>query len=373
MTALPLRSAFRKASGAVPVAALLQRSCACGNASHGGGECEGCRKKGGELQRRAAAGDYGGRTNAPVPAAVHDVLRSPGQPLDRSTLAFMEPRFGHDFSRVRVHVDGGAAESARAVNAHAYAVGTHIAFAQSRFEPRTADGRRLLAHELAHVVQQGGDRYDTLAISDDAGAEREADRAADAVLAGPVSTVSAHPAAGALARQAADGDGSPRSARDVELDPSLFIKRMDAPAVRETAKCEEFPGGSTDCELDEKTGTPTGKVRHRVDETNPCTRPCVEEHEAVHVKQLKTFCPELRDCYLAADKGKRPASECAAMVIFGGKARECAAYKVSVPCMENRLKTAKVCQSAANKEYGGRKLASEKCFRDNACSEAGAK
>lgn len=131
-------------------------------------------------------------------------------------------------------------------------------------------------------------------------------------------------------------------------------------------ECEELPGGSTDCEVDE-TGTPTGKVTHRIDETNRCTKPCVEQHEAVHVKQLKTFCPKLRDCYLAADKGKRPHTECVKMALFGSKERECEAYKMSVPCVENRLKKAKRCQSKRNKDYGRRKLASEKCFLQRYC------
>jgi hypothetical protein len=133
--------------------------------------------------------------------------------------------------------------------------------------------------------------------------------------------------------------------------------------------CETFPGGSTDCEMDERTGTPTGKVTHHVDETNPCSRPCVEEHEAVHVKQLTAFCPKLRDCYLAADQGKRPASDCLKLALSDMKQRECEAYKVSVPCMEKRLKNAKECQKE-NKDYGARKLASEKCFRDQACGAA---
>lgn len=150
----------------------------------------------------------------------------------------------------------------------------------------------------------------------------------------------------------------------------LAAPLRDGDAPKGAAKCEEFPGGSTDCEVDEKTGTPTGKVTHSIDETHPCTRPCVEQHEAVHVGQLKTFCPELRDCYREADRGKRPVGDCAAMAIFGGKQRECEAYKVSVPCMEARLKQAKECQPAAAHEYGVRKLASEKCFRDNACAEA---
>ena len=127
-------------------------------------------------------------------------------------------------------------------------------------------------------------------------------------------------------------------------------------------------GGSTDCVIDEKTGTPTGHVRQRVDETNPCTRPCVELHENVHAKQLKTYCPALRDCYLAADKGKRPATDCAKMALFGSKEKECEAYKQSVPCMEQRLASAKECRTATNREYGTRKLTSEKCFRDKACT-----
>jgi hypothetical protein len=67
----------------------------------------------------------------------------------------MEARFGHDFSRVRVHTNGRAAESARAVNASAYTVGRDVVFGEGRYEPASTDGRRLLAHELTHVVQQG--------------------------------------------------------------------------------------------------------------------------------------------------------------------------------------------------------------------------
>jgi hypothetical protein len=164
-----------------------------------------------------------------------------------------------------------------------------------------------------------------------------------------------------------DVAGEPPVERSFELDPSMFLKPMSAPAVRETEKCEEFPGGSTDCEVD-GTGTPTGKVNSKVTETNPCTRPCVEKHEAVHVKQMKTLCRELRECYLAADKGKRPSSDCVGMAIFGMKSRECEAYTVSEPCMAERLKSAAECQSKDNKAYGTRKLASEACFRKANCS-----
>jgi hypothetical protein len=157
--------------------------------------------------------------------------------------------------------------------------------------------------------------------------------------------------------------------RALELDPGLFLKPMEAPAERERDKeCETFPGGETTCEVDEQTGTPTGKVRMRIDETNACTRPCVEAHEAVHVRQLQKLCPELRRCYLDADKGKRPASDCLKLAIFGSAQRECEAYRVSVPCVERRLRQAKECRSpATNQAYGERKLASEKCFRDKNC------
>ena len=91
-----------------------------------------------------------------VPPIVQEVLRSPGQPLNSATRMFMEPRFGHDFGRVRVHTDARAAESARAVSALAYTVGRDIVFDAGLYAPRTRTGHELLAHELAHVVQQGG-------------------------------------------------------------------------------------------------------------------------------------------------------------------------------------------------------------------------
>jgi len=90
---------------------------------------------------------------AMVPPIVHKVLRSPGYPLDPATSAFMEPRFGHDFSHVRVHTNAKAAESARAVNALAYTVGQNVVFGPGQYTPRTAAGLQLLTHELMHVVE----------------------------------------------------------------------------------------------------------------------------------------------------------------------------------------------------------------------------
>src|SRR2546429_2276399 len=127
---------------------ILQRKCACGGTPGVDGECEECSSK--QLQRSAI------NQAAPsvVPPIVRDVLRSPGQPLDAGTRAFMEPRFGHDFSNVRVHSDARAAESARSVNALAYTVGRDVVFGAGQYAPRTSEGRRLLAHELTHVMQQ---------------------------------------------------------------------------------------------------------------------------------------------------------------------------------------------------------------------------
>jgi hypothetical protein len=129
--------------------ASLQRECACG------GQCDDCKKKKEQtLQRKAQTGVS--PTTAPV--AVHNVLRGSGRPLDQNTRGFMESRFGHDFGRVRIFNDEAAATSARAVAANAYTVGDKIVFNSGRYAPESQSGRRLLAHELAHVVQQeGGD------------------------------------------------------------------------------------------------------------------------------------------------------------------------------------------------------------------------
>ena len=86
--------------------------------------------------------------------SLHEGLRSPAHPLEAATREFMEPRFGHDFGAVRIHADAKAAESAKAVNALAYTVGRDVVFSAGRYSPATADGRRLLGHELTHVVQQ---------------------------------------------------------------------------------------------------------------------------------------------------------------------------------------------------------------------------
>jgi hypothetical protein len=136
------------------------------------------------------------------------VLRSPGFALDAGTRAFFEPRFAHDFSRVRVHTDARAAESARAVNARAYTVGSSIVFDSRQYLPHTAAGRGLLAHELTHVMQQdeaGGAPPSRLSLGlpDDA-FEQEADRAVEAAAAGQPAAVRRRGTASLVARLVCD-------------------------------------------------------------------------------------------------------------------------------------------------------------------------
>ncbi|HEV2829180.1 MAG TPA: DUF4157 domain-containing protein, partial [Pyrinomonadaceae bacterium] len=194
-----------KSSGSSP-ALLLQRKCDCGNHTMGG-ECDGCAKKKSPLQRQFR----GGFESPEVPPIVHEVLRSPGRPLDEATRSLLEPKFGqvlgrsgvtpapaapqhmaisqpdefhereadqiaervtssndvsgsarggksserrYDLSGVRVHTDAQASESARAVNARAYTVGHHVVFGSGSYSPHSSLGLRLLAHELAHTAQQ---------------------------------------------------------------------------------------------------------------------------------------------------------------------------------------------------------------------------
>ncbi|HWF08934.1 MAG TPA: DUF4157 domain-containing protein [Bryobacteraceae bacterium] len=159
----------------IGVGAPLQRKCACGGNPGPAGECEACRKK--RLQRKGSDPSSVNRHPSEVPPIVHEVLRSPGQPLDAKTRAFMEPRFGHDFGHVRVHTDAKAAESARAVHALAYTVGHNVVF-DAAHSPETIGSRRLLGHELAHVVQQsaGGVSPDRRSERDAAAAATDLDR-----------------------------------------------------------------------------------------------------------------------------------------------------------------------------------------------------
>ena len=149
------QTATQTKSTATPVvtaapAVLLQRTCDCGKHTLGGEECDDCKKKKLSLHRRAM-NSFSPRF---APAIVHDVLRSPGQPLDGGTRAFMESRFHRDLGQVRLHTDVMAGDSAKSVDALAYTVGRHIAFGHGQYQENSASSQRLLQHELVHTIQQ---------------------------------------------------------------------------------------------------------------------------------------------------------------------------------------------------------------------------
>lgn len=124
------------------------------------------------VQRKA---ESGATAVAKVPASARNAVRSQGLPLEAGTRRLMESRFEADFSDVRVHTDSKAADSAKALNARAYTLGDHITFAAGEYSPETTQGRKLLIHELTHVVQQSGSAASS---AESAALEHEAECAA---------------------------------------------------------------------------------------------------------------------------------------------------------------------------------------------------
>ncbi|HEY4249113.1 MAG TPA: DUF4157 domain-containing protein [Lacunisphaera sp.] len=191
--ASPTRLGFLLSSPEGRSSGLLQRKCACGGTPGPTGECEECRKKreAGLLRRKSRGFETTAQfstlspCHSEAPSVVHDVLHTAGRPLDSAVREFMEPRFGHDFSRVRVHTDGAAANAAQAVQARAFTDGRAIVFGTGEYAPNTPQGKRLLAHELTHVVQQS--KGISRQTSDRMGSEHdpaevEADQVADKVV-----------------------------------------------------------------------------------------------------------------------------------------------------------------------------------------------
>ena len=182
---------------------VLQRKCACGSgASHA---CDDCKKKQPERLQRSLA-DPSRRYDADLaPPEVGRVLSAPGNPLDAATQRFFETRFGRDFSGVRIHTDASAVASADAVNASAYTVGRNVVFGAGRYEPSTARGQSLLAHELTHVVQQHGSAAtgEPLRINQPGGRDEvEADTTAQRIVDGGTHRVPTTSMGGALVQRA---------------------------------------------------------------------------------------------------------------------------------------------------------------------------
>ena len=136
---------------AVPDGAIIQRTCAACSA---GVKCPRCQQD----EERTIRREADSASSAAQPTAPADLVSNlgAGQPLSPPALAFFESRLGGDLSRVRLHTDGAAAEAARSIHAHAFTSGSDIAFGAGQYQPGTLAGTRLLAHELAHVIQQSG-------------------------------------------------------------------------------------------------------------------------------------------------------------------------------------------------------------------------
>ena len=158
-----------------------------------------------------------------MPPVVQSVLAEEGRPLEEGLRAQMESRYGMDFSQVRIHTDARAAQSAAAVQADAYTAGRDVVFGEGRYAPQNGEGRRLLAHELAHVVQQS--RGGTAPPLDpEASQERDADQASAAVAAGRSAARVQSGTGVGLARQA---QGSSRGGTILEIQVTSDMNRND--------------------------------------------------------------------------------------------------------------------------------------------------
>jgi hypothetical protein len=190
-----------------PLQGVLQRKCACGNTASVSGTCSKCQQKQEMSSQHQAQAGEGVSEVSPI---VHEVLGSPGQPLEPETRAFMESRLEHDFSQVRVHTDAKATESAKAVNAIAYTVKQSIVFDSGQYLPKTSSGRKLLAHELTHVMQQSNDvsqPQEQLKVSSPADPiELQASNIANAITGAKLPTIAPQKNDGVLARQVQKDD-----------------------------------------------------------------------------------------------------------------------------------------------------------------------
>jgi len=117
-------------------------------------KCNSCEEEEETVQRKGLPS--GGDIPAQSPGHVREVIGSGGRPLDRATRSFFESRLGYDLSSVRIHTDSAARQSARAIDAKAYALGGDIVFGSGEYKPESETGRHLIAHELAHTIQQTG-------------------------------------------------------------------------------------------------------------------------------------------------------------------------------------------------------------------------
>lgn len=181
---------------------------------------------------------------------VHDVISSGGRPIEPDVREDMEARLGHHFSDVRIHDDAAAADSAKAVNAHAYTVGSNVVFQRNVYDPSSTAGKTTLAHELTHVIQQRSGPVDGtsapggIKVSDPSDRfEREASANADRVMAGPAPVQALSTSAPAVQREEAEEEEvqglfvQREEEKKDEEEPvqGLFLQRAEDEEVEETA------------------------------------------------------------------------------------------------------------------------------------------
>lgn len=250
--------ATRPAAGRV-----LQRKCACGRDTGPSGECAECRRK--RLQRKGVATSVGANTVLGVSPAVQHVLQAPGRPLDRALRGEMERSFRHDFSRVRVHTGAEASASARAVNALAYTVGEHIVIADGYTAAGTRAGRHLLAHELAHVVQQHDARFssDELTLAGDR-YEREADAAAQAAVNGRQATIRQRSPQAMIARFTESRTTTEADGSTVEVERVLTPGRCRQVPETRTQTSGDITGQQAFLEINACRGRVSGGARGEI-------------------------------------------------------------------------------------------------------------
>ena len=292
------------------VTGILQRKCACGTHTVAGDKCDDCKK--GKLQRKSSNNAEASK----APPIVREVLQSTGQPLDVNTRSFFESRLAHDFSKipvsstshqlshssltigepsnvyeqeadrvaasimrkekdetlsakqqqdsklnlshVRVHTDARAAESAKAVNAHAYTLGNNIVFGAGQFAPSTRKGKRLLAHELTHVAQQSGagnhDALTTIQRDTAGGGSTEfrdrvsmTNKHANGVIDGTVERTETAPASGSQpAQQIHKGEMNVRfDPSDCSITIPFGYNFVQATQASGTGICDDPPASTT--------------------------------------------------------------------------------------------------------------------------------
>lgn len=255
---------------------------------------------------QARAADPNEIAETVIPPIVHQVVSSSGQALDPATREFMESRFGHDFSQVRVHTDARAAESARAVSANAYTSGQNLVFGARMYEPGTERGRRLLAHELTHVVQQRPGAARGIAGADGP-AERAAQEASQAVVSGrPVGPLVAVGTHGEVQR---DPDPLQAQANTVAAD---LQKTIDGAVWKEIRK-RAYPKES-------KAGIERAKQRHegKLADLSGLGKLSTLNHFAGEVKKLQTKWPSVPSADArVAELGKAASAELVAADVPG--------------------------------------------------------